>query len=126
MLEERRMKLVLGTLGAGLLAAVMAVTPAQARCVSSGYAWQCWRGHHHHAVIRADRLRVHQQRAEVRHDRRHLRHLHALLRRDMHVGSSSAIEHDRRALHRAKRELRMDRRDVRAARRQLRQDRLGY
>ncbi|MGE5268397.1 MAG: hypothetical protein ACM3JG_01855 [Thiohalocapsa sp.] len=120
------MKTIAAALGAGLIAAAMMAGPAQARCLWDGQAWQCWRGHQHHAQIRADRHRLRQQRAEIRHDRRHLRHLHARLRHDMHVGSSSAVEHDRRALHRAQRELRMDRRDLRDARRELRQDRLGY
>lgn len=116
------MKTIFGALGAGLIAAVLLASPAEARCAWNGYAWHCW----NHNQVRADRKDLRRQRAEVRHDRRHLRHLRAALNRDVNFGSSADIRHDRRALRHARRELRNDRADVRSARRDLRQDRWGY
>lgn len=117
------MKMLLGALGAGVIAAALLSTPAQARCAWNGYAWHCWRGHT--SEFRADRHRLHAKRHEVRQDRRHINRLQARLHRDIHVGSSSDIARDRRALRNAHRELRSDRHDLRGARRDLREDRWG-
>ena len=118
------MKTMVAALGAGIIGIALLGSPAEARCVWNGYAWNCFNGPR--AEIRHDRARIWERRAELRQDRRHMRHLRARLHRDMHVGSSSELARDMRALHRAHREMRTDRRDLRHARREMRQDRLGY
>ena len=117
------MKTVLGALGAGIIAAALLAGPAEARCVSNGSGWHCWHQHHH--ALRMDRARLHRQSAELRHDRRGLRHLQARLHSDSYFGSSAEVRHDRRAMRRVRRELRADRRDLRHTRHQLRRSLWG-
>ena len=118
------MRTMVAALGAGIIAAAMLGSPAEARSLAGGYAWNCVNGAS--SEIRHDRLRLSERRAELRQDRRLMRHLRTRLHRDIYAGSSMDAARDLRAMRIARREMRMDRGDLRHARRELGQGRLGY
>jgi hypothetical protein len=118
------MKTVVGVFGAGIIAATLLASPANAACAWNGYAWHCWNSHR--AEIRHDRARLRTERADVRYDARRLKHLKHKLNRDIHTGSSSDVARDVRKLRRTTRQTRSDQADVHHARRELQQDRWGY
>jgi hypothetical protein len=76
------MKLLLGVVGAGIVATALFSNPADARpkCVWQGQAWRCWNSANHDQAWR-DRDYRH-------HDWRRAEHLHDRLDRDRYFGSS--------------------------------------
>jgi hypothetical protein len=101
---------ILGLLGAGVLAATLMSTGADARphCVWPGNHWRC----RDQGLSRGawDSGYLHHNRTEAHHDRRRVHRLATELNRDIRSGSSTAeIRRDARKLDHAKRELREDR-----------------
>jgi hypothetical protein len=88
---------ILGLLGAGVVAAALLSTAAEARphCVWKGNAWHCWNDNR--AEIKADRARLHAERKDVKRDRQRLRQLRAKLHHDMHYGSTTEVVRSRPA-----------------------------
>jgi hypothetical protein len=84
----------------------MLSSPAEARprCTWTGYYWQCWNGHSWYRDYRRH------HRAEIRHDKKHVRKLNRALGHDIYSGNSRQIGRDVHKLNRAHREIRQDRR----------------